>query len=145
MKTSLAATILMLTLPSAVLAASDVIVHRDPSCGCCEKWAQAVPAKLGRKVVIRDDTSRVAFQRQAGVPLQLSSCHTAVVDGYVFEGHVPVADMKRLLATRPAGVKGLAVAGMPIGSEGMEVPGAKGRPYEVIAFGSAGQRVFARH
>lgn len=145
MKTSLAATILMLTLPSAVLAAGDVIVHRDPSCGCCEKWAQAVRAKLGRKVVIRDDASRAAFQRQAGVPLQLSSCHTAVIDGYVFEGHVPVADMKRLLATRPAGIKGLAVVGMPLGSEGMEVPGAKPQSYDVIAFGSAGQQVFARH
>lgn len=145
MKTNLAAAILMLTLPSAVLAASDVIVHRDPGCGCCEKWAHAVEAKLGRKVVIRDDTSRAAFQRQAGVPLPLSSCHTAVVDGYVFEGHVPIADMKRLLATRPAGVKGLAVAGMPLGSEGMDVPGTAAQHYEVIAFGSAGQRVFARH
>lgn len=145
MKTRLAAALLFLALPSAVLAANDVVVHRDPGCGCCEKWAQAVQAKLGRKVVITDDASRAAFQRQAGVPLQLSSCHTAVVDGYVFEGHVPVADMKRLLATHPAGIKGLAVAGMPLGSEGMEVAGAKPQPYEVIAFGTAGQRVFARH
>lgn len=144
MRTRLSAALLFLTLPSAVLA-SDIIVHRDPGCGCCEKWAQAVQARLGRKVVITDDASRAAFQRRAGVPPRLSSCHTAVVDGYVFEGHVPVADMKRLLATHPAGIKGLAVAGMPLGSEGMDMPGAKPQPYEVIAFGSAGQRVFARH
>ncbi|QJU60600.1 DUF411 domain-containing protein [Sphingomonas sp. AP4-R1] len=145
MKTHLPAVLLLLAVPAVAFAASDVVVHRDPGCGCCEKWAQAVQARLARKVVITDDPSRAGFQRRAGVPPSLSSCHTAVVDGYVFERHVPVADMKRLLATHPAGIKGLAVAGMPLGSEGMEVPGATPHPYEVIAFGSAGQRVFARH
>src|SRR3546814_4862906 len=72
-----------------------------------------------------DDRSRASFQRARGVPQQLSSCHTAVIDGLVFEGHVPIADMKRLLAQRPRGVAGLAVSGMPIGSPGMEVPGQR--------------------
>jgi len=145
MKTRLSTALLFLAMPGAAFAAGDIIVHRDPGCSCCEKWAQMVEAKLGRKVVMKDDPSRSAFQRQSGIPTQFSSCHTAVIDGFVFEGHVPIADMKRLLATRPAGVRGLAVAGMPLGSEGMEMPGAARQPYEVIAFGSSGAKVFARH
>lgn len=145
MKTRLSAALLFLSMPCVALAASDVVVHRDPGCGCCEKWARAVQAKLGRKVIMRDETARPAFQRRVGVPAQYSSCHTAVIDGYAFEGHVPISDIKRLLATRPAGVKGLAVAGMPLGSEGMEVPGVKSQRYDVIAFGAAAPTVFARH
>jgi hypothetical protein len=79
------------------------------------------------------------------VPQRLSSCHTAVIDGLVFEGHVPLADMKRLLAQRPRGVAGLAVAGMPLGSPGMEMPGQRAQPYVVMSFGPAGERIFARH
>ena len=145
MKTRLSAALLFLTMPGVALAASDVVVRRDPGCGCCETWARAVQAKLGRKVIMEDDAARPALRRRVGVPVQFSSCHTALIDGYAFEGHVPISDMKRLLATRPAGVKGLAVAGMPLGSEGMEVPGVKSHSYDVIAFGAAGPRVFARH
>lgn len=145
MKTRLSALLLFLALPGAALAANDVVVHRDPGCGCCEKWAQALRAKLGRTVVMRDDASRGALQRRAGMPGTLASCHSAMVDGYLIEGHVPVADIKRLLATRPVGVRGIAVAGMPIGSEGMEVAGAARQPYAVVSFGSSGQKVFARH
>ncbi|MDF0544137.1 DUF411 domain-containing protein [Sphingobium sp. H39-3-25] len=145
MKSRLSAALLCLATPGVALGASDVVVHRDPGCGCCEKWARAVQAKLGRKVVMRDDGARSALQHKAGMPQALGSCHSAVIDGYLFEGHVPLADMKRLLATRPAGVKGLAVAGMPLGSEGMEVAGVAPQPYSVISFGSSGQRMFARH
>jgi hypothetical protein len=63
----------------------------------------------------------------------------------VFEGHVPITDMKRVLAQRPKGISGLAVAGMPVGSPGMEVPGRRGDPYVVVAFGPSGTRIFARH
>src|SRR3546814_16229449 len=83
-----------------------------------------------------DDQNRSALQRARGVPASLSSCHTALIDGMVFEGHVPMADMKRVLAQRPKGVSGLAVAGLPIGSPGMEVPGRRGDPYVVPAFGA---------
>lgn len=145
MKTRLFVALLFLAMPGVALAASDIVVHRDPGCGCCEKWAQAVRAKLGRKVVMRDDASRSELQRKAGMPRTLASCHSAIVDGYMIEGDIPISDVKRLLATRPAGVKGIAVAGMPIGSEGMEVAGAARQPYTVVAFGSAGQRIFARH
>lgn len=136
---------LAISLPAAALAAGQIVVHRDPGCGCCEKWAAMVKAQFGRQVQIVDDTKRAAFQRAHGVPANLASCHTAVIDGMTFEGHVPIADMKRLLATRPKGVAGLAVAGMPMGSPGMEMPGIRGQAYDVIAFGPGGRRVFAHH
>jgi hypothetical protein len=80
-----------------------------------------------------------------GVPRQLRSCHTAIVGGYVIEGHVPVADVQRLLKERPA-IAGIGVPGMPIGSPGMEVAGMKAQPYDVIAFSKNGStRVFASH
>jgi hypothetical protein len=80
-----------------------------------------------------------------GVPADLTSCHTAIIDGMAFEGHVPIADMRRALAQKPKGVRGLAVAGMPLGSPGMEMPGYRAQPYEVVAFGPGGRKVFARH
>lgn len=139
------AILLILGVPSLAMAATDIVVHRDPGCGCCEQWAAQVRRQFGRQVTILDDRQRSAFQRAQGVPPRLVSCHTAIIDGMVFEGHVPIVDMKRLLAQRPRGVKGLAVAGMPIGSPGMEVPGQRAQAFDVIAFGSAGQRIFAHH
>jgi hypothetical protein len=136
---------LLLTIPAVASAAADIAMHRDPGCGCCEKWAAQVRQQFGRKVQIIDDANRAAFQRRVGVPAQLASCHTAIIDGMAFEGHVPVADMKRVLAQHPKGVRGLAVAGMPMGSPGMEVAGVKPQAYDVIAFGATGQRVYAHH
>ncbi len=134
-----------LTVPVAAIAADPVLVHRDPGCGCCEKWAAQVKAQFGRAVRMIDDAKRSAFLKTRGVPLDLASCHTAVIDGMTFEGHVPIADMKRVLAARPKGVTGLAVAGMPMGSPGMEMAGVKAQAYVVVAFGPGGRRVFARH
>jgi hypothetical protein len=136
---------LALAIPAAAMAVSPILVHRDPGCGCCEKWAGQVKAQFRRAVQLTDAGDRATLQRKMGVPRDLVSCHTAIVDGLVFEGHVPIADMKRLLAQRPKGVSGLAVAGMPMGSPGMEMPGMQGDRYEVVAFGPAGRRVFARH
>lgn len=127
------------------LAAGDMLMHRDPGCGCCEQWAARVRQAFGRNVRIVDDAKRTAFQRQVGLPANLVSCHTAIVDGIAFEGHVPIADMNRVLASRPKGVRGLAVAGMPIGSPGMEVPGVRAQRYNVIAFGAARSSVYAQH
>ena len=127
------------------LAAGDILMHRDPGCGCCEQWAARVRQAFGRNVRIVDDANRTAFQRQVGLPANLVSCHTAIVDGIAFEGHVPIADMRRVLASRPKGVRGLAVAGMPIGSPGMEVPGVRAQRYNVIAFGAARSSVYAQH
>lgn len=144
-KYSVAIAALLIILPAAALATGDIAMHRDPGCGCCEKWAAQVRQQFGRKVRIIDDANRASLQREGGVPSGLSSCHTATIDGMVFEGHVPMADMKRLLAQRPKGVAGLAVAGMPMGSPGMEVAGRKADPYDVMTFGAAGRRVFAHH
>lgn len=92
-----------------------------------------------------NDDELVRVARQAGVPDALSSCHTAQVGGYVVEGHVPAADIRRLLRERPRNVAGIAVPGMPVGSPGME-SGNRRQPYNVIAFGRDGsQSVYARH
>ena len=136
---------LLIAVPGVASAASDIAMHRDPGCGCCEKWAAQVRQQFGRKVQIIDDDRREVLQRKIGLPADLASCHTAIIDGMAFEGHVPIADMKRALAQHPKGVRGLAVAGMPMGSPGMEVPGMRTQPYDVIAFGAAGRRVFASH
>nr|WP_240699169.1 DUF411 domain-containing protein [Sphingomonas sp. AAP5] len=86
-------------MPAAALAASSIAMHRDPGCGCCEKWAAQVRQQFGRNVQIIDDTRRDVLQRKMGVPADLGSCHTAIIDGMAFEGHVPIADMKTRAAT----------------------------------------------
>lgn len=127
------------------LGASEMVMHRDPGCGCCLKWAAQVKAVLGRSVKVVDNANRAAIQKRLGITSSLQSCHTAFIDGLAFEGHVPIADVKRLLAAKPKGVSGLAVGGMPLGSPGMEVPGQKPQTYIVYSFGSAGQKIYARH
>jgi hypothetical protein len=118
-------------------------VYRDPSCGCCEAWA-ALATKAGYRVSVIDRPDMAAIKKQYGVPVSLHSCHTAIVGGYAIEGHVPLEQVAKLLETKPAGVKGLAVPGMPRGSPGMEMPDGSKDPFEVMAFDAAGNsRVFA--
>ena len=135
----------LLIIATPVMAAADIIMHRDPGCGCCEQWAARAEKILGRHVRVVDDAERATLQKHYGITPDLASCHTAIIDGYAIEGHVPLADVQRLLKMRPKGVRGLAVPGMPIGSPGMEVQGMKAQPYQVIAFGAAGQKIFAQH
>ncbi len=135
----------LMLFATPAMAASDIVMHRDPGCGCCEKWAAQVRAAFGRNVRIIDDAHRAALDARLGVPAALSGCHTAIIDGMAFEGHVPIADMKRVLAAKPRGVRGLAVAGMPMGSPGMEAPGRQADRYNVIAFGVGPTFVYARH
>ena len=129
--------------PSALNAPPSVTVFKDPNCGCCKEWVEHL-RKHAFKVVTRD-TSDVGGAKKTGrVPEQLHSCHTAFVNGYVVEGHVPAADIQRMLAEKPK-IAGIAVAGMPVGSPGMEM-GNRKQPYEVIAFNRDGStKVFARH
>jgi len=145
MKLKIALAAFAASLSIASIAAEPIVVHRDPGCGCCEQWAAQVRQQFGRRVNMIDDKQRSVFQRAHGVSARLSSCHTAIVDGMVFEGHVPIADIKRVLAQRPRGVSGLAVTGMPVGSPGMEVPGQAAKPFNVIAFGAGRETIFARH
>ena len=130
---------------TSAMAANDIVMHRDPGCGCCEKWAAQVRKAFGRSVKVIDDANRPVLQKKVGLPASLASCHTALIDGMAFEGHVPIEDMKRVLAARPKGVRGLAVAGMPLGSPGMEVRGVNADRYAVVAFGSGKPLVYARH
>ena len=124
-------------------AAPKIKVTRDPGCGCCEAWADHLKAN-GFAVTIVDDPKINRLKAKLGVPSDLASCHTAEVEGYVVEGHVPAGAIKRLLAQRPK-VKGLAVPGMPVGSPGMEVEGRPPETYSVMAFGPSGKTVFARY
>lgn len=122
--------------PAVQLAA--MTVYRDPSCGCCEAWA-GIARNGGYQVQLIDHPDMPAIKRQHSVPEELLSCHTTIVDGYAIEGHVPLGDVERLLKQRPAGVKGLAVPGMPRGSPGMDMPDGSKDRFQVLAFDAAGK------
>ncbi len=118
-------------------------VTRDPACGCCGSWIAHVKA-AGFSVDEVQSENVAPLKTKLGVPLELSSCHTAEIGGYAIEGHVPADAIKRLLAEKPQ-AKGLAVGGMPTGSPGMEVEGSPPDIYDVVLFAADGQRVFARY
>lgn len=140
----LAFALVVLSACTSAAQTSPYVMFRDPQCGCCEEWAKHVRAGLDHAVTVREDRPMAQVKAEAGVPVALSSCHTMLVEGYVIEGHVPAREIARLLEERPEGVTGLAVAGMPIGSPGME-HGNNAEAYQVIAFGSAGQSIFANY
>ena len=118
-----------------------ISVVRDTGCGCCLNWVAQLQ-KAGFKTTVTESPNRAASSR---VPAALRSCHTGTVDGYLIEGHVPAADITKLLQTRPR-VVGIAAPGMPVGSPGMEVPDGSVAPYDVVAFDAAGKTsVFASH
>lgn len=134
--------------PHGTPAASKVImqVYKSPTCGCCKAWVERMQtAGFDMRVT---DLSEAALQKEKarlGVGDNLQSCHTAVVNGYVVEGHVPAADIQRMLREKPK-VAGIAAPGMPRGSPGMEVPGGAKDPYDVIAFTKTGTTsVYAKH
>jgi hypothetical protein len=120
-----------------------MVVTRDPNCGCCGNWVEHVKA-AGFPVEVVEVADVTPLKTKLGVPDALASCHTAEVGGYVLEGHVPAKAIKRLLAEKPK-VTGLAVAGMPVGSPGMEVPGQAPDTYDVVVFSAGRQNVFARY
>ena len=122
--------------------AEDIAVYKTPWCGCCDTWVDHL-RENGFSVSVTDMDDLTPIKRQQGVPAALQSCHTAVVDRYAIEGHVPASDIERLLVERPD-ADGLAVPGMPIGSPGME-QGDRRDPYAVILFSKDGQSVFSRH
>lgn len=113
-------------------------VFKSPTCGCCSKWVEHV-REGGFTVKVTDvsDQALDALKEKHGIPRTAQSCHTGLIDGYVIEGHVPVAEVHRLLKERPP-VAGIAVGGMPIGSPGMEVPGQRPQTYNVITFDKQG-------
>ena len=152
-----AAAIVVLALVTSVTAADQsrrpaapqkaasmaVTVYKSPTCGCCAKWVDHMRAN-GFAVSVFDLADVQPIKAKHGVPGTLTSCHTGLVGGYVIEGHIPAATVKKLLVERPA-IAGLAVPNMPMGSPGMEGPaGIRPRPYDVIAFDKkGGTRVFS--
>ena len=121
-----------------------VEVWKDPFCGCCNKWIEQMKT-AGFNLRVHDTKTLGSIKTRLGIPQRLRSCHTAKVGGYVVEGHVPIADVKRLLSQKPE-VVGISVPGMPIGSPGMEVPSGETEPYEVLMFDKqAKTSVFAKH
>ncbi|MBY0401890.1 DUF411 domain-containing protein [Myxococcota bacterium] len=129
---------------NAASGTSTIEVYKTATCGCCTKWIDHLEA-AGFEVEATDLPDLASLKREKEVPAELVSCHTAVVDGYVIEGHVPAEDITRLLEERPA-ITGLAVPEMPLGSPGMEHPDpSRHQPFDVMAFGRDGVRVFASH
>ena len=112
-----------------------VEIYKDPTCGCCGQWVVHLQ-RAGFATAVTDVASIESVKIKNHVPPRLQSCHTALVGGYVIEGHVPATEIQRLLRERPK-VVGLAVPGMPTGSPGME--GANGKPYDVVSFDAAGK------
>ena len=115
-----------------------MLVYRDPECGCCEAWAD-IARKAGYQVTIENRTDMRAVKARLGVPDELASCHTAVIGGYAIEGHVPMRHVARLLQDKPRDVRGIAVPGMPRGSPGMEMPDGSVDAFAVMAFSSDGK------
>lgn len=132
-------------VPVAVAAAPAAVeVWKAPTCGCCKDWIVHLEAN-GFKVQVHD-SGNTAARARLGIPMRLGSCHTALVDGYAIEGHVPAREIRRLLAERPGAV-GLAVPGMPIGSPGMDGPayGARKDAYDVLLVRKDGSTTSYQH
>ena len=123
-----------LVVTRSTAASSAIEVYKDPTCGCCGKWIEHVRAN-GFTVKVNEVRSLDALRVQVGLPPALASCHTALIDGYVIEGHVPAADIRRFLAESPK-ARGLAVPGMPAIAPGMDRPHGPG--YEVLLFQADG-------
>lgn len=124
------------------IATAAIDVYKSPSCGCCGAWVDYI-RKAGFEVRVTEMEDLDPVKSKHGVPGDLQSCHTALADGYVIEGHVPVREIRRLLKERPAAV-GLAVPGMPSGSPGMEQNGRKD-PYQVVLFSPSRRLIFAQY
>lgn len=126
---------------SSAAEPTEIQVYKSPTCGCCAKWVDHLRDN-GFSVNVTEVKDVTPIKIENGVPRKLASCHTAIVEGYLVEGHVPASDLRRLLSERPK-ISGLAVPRMPIGSPGMEGPNPV--RYEVLSFGVDGTRVFSEH
>jgi hypothetical protein len=139
------------TLAAAIVVAQKpaptvVDVFRSPTCGCCMKWVEHMrQAGFDVKVKELDQDALDKMKSDHGIPPAAQSCHTARVAGYTVEGHVPADAVQKLIKDKPA-VAGIAVGGMPLGSPGMEVPGGRKQPFNVVSFGKDGStKVFASY
>lgn len=142
---TLSAALLSAAAPAGQRPAAPVVeVFKSASCGCCGKWIEHMKAS-GFDVRATNVEDMTTVKGAYRVPEALMSCHTATVNGYAIEGHVPAWEVRRLLKERPP-VSGIAVPGMPAGSPGMETPGTKAQPFNVMSFDKQGNtRVYARY
>lgn len=115
----------------------EVVVYKSPTCGCCTEWESHL-SKAGFTVVSKPTDEMTEIKKRYKVPANLQSCHRATVNGYVIEGHVPAADVKKLRENRPARIVGLAALGMPPKSPGMQPEGEKPAGYDVLSFDAQG-------
>lgn len=129
--------IITLSLFASSAFAAEMTLYKSPYCGCCKAWAKQVE-KAGFEIKVIEQANNNQQRKAYGITPELASCHTAIIEGYVIEGHVPIADIQRLLKEKPA-ITGLAVPGMPASSPGMDVPNNTD-PYQVIAFSKDGER-----
>ncbi len=139
-------TLSITTFPTSVLASYDaLIVNRTETCGCCGAWVESInSAGLRTEVNFVDEQTLGLIKSQLGIPLELSSCHTATIGSYFIEGHVPAEDVARLLKEKPTAL-GLSVPGMPIGSPGMEMGNNK-EPFDtLLVFKNGKIQIFNRH
>lgn len=119
-------------------------IYKSETCLCCEKWVDHVKA-AGFKTSVHNRDPMEPLKDELAIPRHVRSCHTALVGGYLIEGHVPAADIKRMLKEQPK-LMGLAVPGMPVGTPGMDQPGIPAEPYHVVAFQKAGTTsVYAKY
>jgi hypothetical protein len=131
-----------LSIPMAAMAAAPVIdVFKSESCGCCGAWVEHLKAN-GFKTRVSNVENPSDYRERGGIPDELGSCHTGMVQGYAIEGHVPASDITRLLAEKPK-AKGLAVPAMPLGSPGMEGP--RKDPYDVLLVQANGRTKVFKH
>ena len=141
----LAAATAAIALPAkAAKAPLAIKVYKSPTCGCCSQWVDHL-REAGFTATVDDDSDLDAIKRKFGVPDDLASCHTGVINGLVIEGHVPAADIKKFILKKSSAL-GLAVPGMPTNSPGMEAPHMANEPYTVWEFFKNGKRkAFAQH
>ncbi len=142
LQAGIAAAVLAVHLGAAA-EAPVIEVYKSATCGCCTAWIKHLE-QSGFTVHAHNVASTADYRQKFGVPHELGSCHTATVQGYALEGHVPAADIKRLLAEKPKAT-GLAVPGMPVGSPGMEMPGHAADSYDVVLMQGNGRHKVWRH
>jgi len=135
---------LPLGLSSTQASAEEITMYKSPSCGCCTGWADTLKTS-GFTVVEKKSDDMDVIKQKYGISDKLASCHTALIDGYIIEGHVPAADVQRLLKEKPAGVVGLTAPGMPQQSPGMQPDMLEPKNYDVLAFDKDGNTTVFSH
>jgi len=130
--------ILAAAVISSQAFAATIDLYKSKNCGCCTAWAE-IMEKNGHDVKVHADKDWSNIRQDFGLPYQLGSCHTAIIEGYLIEGHVPQADIDKLLKEKPSDIAGLSAPGMPMHSPGMAKEGAPFKDFQVVAFDKAGK------